>query len=596
MSVPTLEPSTDLSLRTEPLPVVPSGGQGRRNRRGTSFHFRLVAFALALMGVAVGISSLIAYRLKKQSLEASLAKELLAIVKTVAPLMDGDVHDRIRVGEVGSVSLSDEFTRLQEQLVRVKEGNALLSRGSPLYTLRKPDDFVISGELEFVVMTDPDESGQFFTGARYHAEPHLVTALAGTAASTGVYRDDEGVWISAAAPIRNSFGSVVGVVQADRPVDFFYAEARAVALKIFGGAASSLTIGAALAFFFARSLTGPIRRLAKATEAVARGNFGYRVPETRSDELGDLARSFNGMATELMFGRERENYQKRELLEANHRTEAVNRQLAEANRELETAVEEAQRLEEEARAGELAKTEFLATMSHELRTPLNGIIGFSQVLDSGGLNPEQLDCVRSIQQSGDRLLKTISAVLEYSQLDRGKRPREWGNVALRPLVMTAVATHRAAALGKGVEFALSVSKDLPTTVRADGPALQRILDVLLSNAVKFTATGSISVEITTERVAFPVRVPSGVLATEIDADLRVVVKDTGVGIAKGHRSRLFLPFVQGDGSTSRAHEGIGLGLAIAYKLARSAGGDLTVDSEGASTQGTCFRLVMPARC
>jgi signal transduction histidine kinase len=596
MSVPTLEPSTDLSLRTEPLPVVPSGEQGRRNRRGTSFHFRLVAFALALMGVAVGISSLIAYRLKKQSLEASLAKELLAIVKTVAPLMDGDVHDRIRVGEVGSVALSDEFTRLQEQLVRVKEGNALLSRGSPLYTLRKPDDFVISGELEFVVMTDPDESGQFFTGARYHTEPHLLTALAGTAASTGVYRDDEGVWISAAAPIRNSFGSVVGVVQADRPVDFFYAEARAVALKIFGGAASSLTIGAALAFFFARSLTGPIRRLAKATEAVARGNFGYRVPETRSDELGDLARSFNGMATELMFGRERENYQKRELLEANHRTEAVNRQLAEANRELETAVEEAQRLEEEARAGELAKTEFLATMSHELRTPLNGIIGFSQVLDSGGLNPEQLDCVRSIQQSGDRLLKTISAVLEYSQLDRGKRPREWGNVALRPLVMTAVATHRAAALGKGVEFALSVSKDLPTTVRADGPALQRILDVLLSNAVKFTATGSISVEITTERVAFPVRVPSGVLATEIDADLRVVVKDTGVGIAKGHRSRLFLPFVQGDGSTSRAHEGIGLGLAIAYKLARSAGGDLTVDSEGASTQGTCFRLVMPARC
>lgn len=115
-----------------------------------------------------------------------------------------------------------------------------------------------------------------------------------------------------------------------------------------------------------------------------------------------------------------------------------------------TAVEEAQRLEEEARAGELAKTEFLATMSHELRTPLNGIIGFSQVLDSGGLNPEQLDCVRSIQQSGDRLLKTISAVLEYSQLDRGKRPREWGNVTLRPLVVTAVATYRAAALGEAI--------------------------------------------------------------------------------------------------------------------------------------------------
>ncbi|MBL9208010.1 MAG: HAMP domain-containing protein [Opitutaceae bacterium] len=579
---------------TEPdVPVARIGGVSAA-RKGTSFHFRLIAFALALMGVAVGISSLIAYRLKKQSLEESLARELLAIVKSVAPLIDGDVHERVRPGESGSSSLSEDFLKLRDQLVKVKSGNALLSRGSPLYTMRKPDDFVISGELEFVVMTDPDDSGQYFTGARYHVEPHLLAALGGTASSTGVYTDDEGVWISAAAPIRNAAGTVVGVVQADRPIDFYYAEARSVALKIFGGAASSLTIGAALAFFFARSLTGPIRRLAKATEAVARGNFGYRVSESRTDELGDLARSFNGMACELTLGRERENYQKQELVEANRRTEAVNRQLAEANHDLERAVEEAQRLEEEARAGELAKTEFLATMSHELRTPLNGIFGFAQVLETTEMSKEQVECVGSIQQSADRLLKTISAVLEYSQLDRGKRPREWGNVTLRPLLSTAAAAHRNAALSKGLEFTFSIAPDIPTTIRADGPALQRVVDVLLSNAVKFTVTGSVGIAITAERAACPLPRAAGALASEIDADLHVVVTDTGIGIPAANRTRLFLPFVQGDASLSRAYEGIGLGLAIAHKLARSAGGDLLLVP--GDDRGATFKLVLPARC
>lgn len=563
-------------------------------RNGTSFHFRLIAFALALMGVAVGISSFIAYRLKKQSLEESLARELLAIVKSVAPLIDGEAHDRVQTVGSGSASESDDFMRVRELLVQVKASNALLSRGSPLYTLRKPDDFVISAELEFVVMTDPDESGRYFTGARYHVQPHLLTALGGVASSTGVYSDDEGVWISAAAPIRNDAGRVVAVVQADRPVDFYYAEARSVALKIFVGAASSLTIGAALAFFFARSLTGPIRRLAKATEAVAGGNFGYRVPESRTDELGDLARSFNAMACELTLGREREGYQTQELMEANRRTEAVNRQLAEANHELQTAVEEAQRLEEEARAGELAKTEFLATMSHELRTPLNGIFGFTQLMESTELSEEQVDCVGSIQQSADRLLKTISAVLEYSQLDRGKRPREWGNVTLRPLLTAAAAVHRSAALSKGLEFSSFVSPDIPTTIRADGPALQRVVDVLLSNAVKFAVAGTVSVTVTAERAAGPTSRTAGVLGSEIDADLHVVVADTGIGISSAGRSRLFLPFVQGDASLSRAHEGIGLGLAIAHKLARSAGGDLTFVSGG--NRGATFELVLPARC
>jgi len=574
----------------------PSGSASITPRLGqrVSFNFRLIAFAVVMMAVAVGISSWIAYRLKKQSLAESLGRELLAIVKTAAPLIDGDLHERVEGGLGDRKGVSAEFQRLREQLVRVKDGNALLSRGSPLYTMRKPSDFVISGELEFVIMTDANEAGEFFTGARYHVEPHLLQAFAGTAASTGVYTDDEGVWISAAAPIRNQTGEVVAVLQADRPVDFFYAEARSVALKILGGAASSLTIGAALALLFARSLTGPIRHLARATEAVAGGNLDYRVPERRSDELGDLARSFNAMAGELLLGRVREDGQKEALREANRRTEAANRQLAETNRELENALEEAQRLEEESRAADVAKTEFLATMSHEFRTPLNGIFGCAQLIESTELNAEQAECVQTIQRSGERLLSALSAVLEYSQLDRGKRPREWGNVNLRPLINSVAAVHRGAAISKGLEFVVSVDPELPTAIRADGPALQRVLDVLLSNAVKFTVKGSVTVSVGAERNRRPSSGVTGVLAGEIDSDLRVVVADTGSGIPPVARARLFLPFVQGDSSMARANEGLGLGLAIAYKLARTAGGDLTVRSE--FEIGSSFELILPARC
>lgn len=558
-----------------------------------SFNLRVLGFAAVLMAVAVGISSAIGYRLKKQSLEVHLGRELLGIVKSVGPLIEGDLHDQVRLGPSGELEGAAAFQQLQELLRRVKAGNEMVSRGSPLYTLRRPDDFVISGELEFVVMTDHDDSNQFFTGARYHAEPHLLRALDGIATATGVYVDSEGVWISAAAPIRNADGVVVGVVQADRPVDFFYAEARNQAVRIVLGALSSLAVGAVLAWVFARSLTEPVRQLARATDALAAGQWTHRVTAVRSDELGDLARSFNAMAERLMNAHEREENHRRALEHANAMKEAVNLRLAATNLELEEAVEEAHRLEEEARAGEMAKSEFLATMSHELRTPLNGVSGFAQLLESTELSAEQADYVKAIQSSGQRLLETISAILEYSQLDRGRRPQQWKNIALRPDLTSWMAPFRLAATAKGLGFEADLPDDLPSSLLIDASALQRSLEILLSNAVKFTASGRVRVRLTMDRQEIPGLGSNDLRARAWERHLCVAVEDTGPGIPVEAQGFLFMPFRQVDTTSSRAHEGVGLGLAIAFKLVRSVGGDLRLETS--SAKGSCFTLMFPVR-
>lgn len=167
---------------------------------------RLTGFALALISFSMGTAVLLNYYLSKKSLERDLGRELLAIVNSVAPLIDGDALGRIDHNTAGENT--SEFNKIRALLVKVRDGNGLKSNGSPLYILRKAEEFPATGNLEFVVMTDRDEHGHFFVGTRYHATAHNLVALAGNSTATGVYQDSLGLWISAAAPIRNSLGKV----------------------------------------------------------------------------------------------------------------------------------------------------------------------------------------------------------------------------------------------------------------------------------------------------------------------------------------------------------------------------------------------------
>ena len=174
------------------------------------FSARLVLFTAGLIALSVGFASMVVYVQSRAALEKHLAQELLAVVNSAAPLIDGDLHQIITLGADGEVSTPEEFAEIQKQLVRVKTANQLSGHGSPVYTLRRASDYAKTHELEFVAMTDRDRQGRWFVGNRYPERPQQRTALKGRASSTGIYQDAEGSWISAAAPIRDAGGNVVG--------------------------------------------------------------------------------------------------------------------------------------------------------------------------------------------------------------------------------------------------------------------------------------------------------------------------------------------------------------------------------------------------
>src|SRR5688572_18220513 len=296
--------------------------------RPSVFYLRLILFSTALIVVATAISSFIVLERKKRSLERSLGNELLAIVNSTAAAIDGDAHDEISRSDISEIDGREHFQAIRRHLLRVKNNNQLSGHGSPIYTMRKTADFLQTGDLEFVVMTDLNEWGHFFVGNRYRAQPHNLTALDGTPSVTGIYSDPEGSWISAAAPIRDAAGLVVGIVQADRPVHYFQKEVTRQAVALIPGALASILIASVLAMIFARRIVQPIDELVDATNRLADGDLAHRVSIRRKDELGNLARSFNTMADELSRSHKELEEEHLAVLRARERAEQVNSELS----------------------------------------------------------------------------------------------------------------------------------------------------------------------------------------------------------------------------------------------------------------------------
>jgi signal transduction histidine kinase len=224
------------------------------------------------------------------------------------------------------------------------------------------------------------------------------------------------------------------------------------------------------------------------------------------------------------------------------------------------------------------KAEFLANMSHELRTPLNSILGFSQLLlegDGGILTRDQRQDVDIIAQNGQHLLVLINDLLDISKLEAGKAQLHRGEVDVEPLISECVESVRSLAKTKKLELSATVSAEVGR-VFADGPKLKQVLLNLLGNAIKFTETGS--VRVTAERQG---------------AELRISVRDTGIGVPPEDAERIFESFQQGKSGISGKYQGTGLGLAISRQLVEMHGGRIWVKSTPG--QGSTFTFTIPQR-
>lgn len=251
------------------------------------------------------------------------------------------------------------------------------------------------------------------------------------------------------------------------------------------------------------------------------------------------------------------------------------------SRELEARVAERtqalQAATTEAQAANAAKSQFLAVMSHELRTPLNAIIGYSEIMRETAAEDERAQDIHDhdrVLAASNRLLHMINGVLDLAKIEAGRLDITISSVDVAALVRDAVDQVRHAADAQGSMITLDVSAGLGA-VLTDGFRLSQCLLNLLSNAVKFSPNGLISLSVgrVGDRIAF-------------------AVKDTGIGVSAEQSARLFQPFAQADGSTTRTYGGTGLGLAITRELAILLGGDVTLEST--LGEGSTFTLTISA--
>lgn len=302
--------------------------------------------------------------------------------------------------------------------------------------------------------------------------------------------------------------------------------------------------------------------------------------QVQQSELENLNVELEAQANKLQASEEELRVQQEELLEANQELEIRSQALEDKNQVILERNLEIQKKAEDLAISTKYKSEFLANMSHELRTPLNSILLLSRLLsenNEGNLFEDQIEYANVIQTSGNGLLTLIDEILDLSKIEAGKMTLIFDQIRLDEVLNDIQSLFGRMADEKGLNLIIEKDPKLPNHINTDHLRLQQILRNLVSNALKFTSKGSVTVTVRQHKEK----------AHYID----FVVRDTGIGIPIEKQQLVFEAFQQADGSTRRKFGGTGLGLSISKELAKLLGGSLYINSE--VTKGSEFIVTLP---
>jgi signal transduction histidine kinase/DNA-binding response OmpR family regulator len=319
-------------------------------------------------------------------------------------------------------------------------------------------------------------------------------------------------------------------------------------------------LGLVLALPMLLLVTRPLEALTAAMRHVrSTGDFSSVVTIDTKDESKLLVDAFNEMLAEIRSRGQR----------LAHQRDTLELQVRERTRQLEIATLAAESANE-------AKSDFLAAMSHEIRTPMHGMLVMTELLQTTELDRRQARFAEMISKAGRGLLAIVNDILDLSKIEAGKMQLE--SIPLEPTAVArdVVDLFAARAAEKGLALALEASPDVPPWIAGDPVRLNQILSNLVSNAIKFTEQGTVTI------------------ALDLSPDrqtLRLSVKDTGIGIPLALRARIFEPFSQAEQSTTRRYGGTGIGLTISRRLAEAMGGKISLQSEDGN--GSTFTCAIP---
>jgi two-component system sensor histidine kinase BarA len=306
-----------------------------------------------------------------------------------------------------------------------------------------------------------------------------------------------------------------------------------------------------------KNVANPVNSMVQAIDRIREGKLESRVSGQLVGELNFLKNGINAMAESLG------NYQDEMQGSIDQATVDLRESLEQfeiQNVELSIAKKKAQEVSK-------VKSDFLANMSHELRTPLNGVIGFTRQLLKTPLSDSQRDYLQTIDRSANNLLTIINDILDFSKLDAGKMVIESIPFSLREAIEDTLVLLAPSAHKKNIELSIKIPNTIPDSLLGDPMRIKQVMSNLVSNAIKFTAHGSVMIDVTFKTIN-----------TKRSA-IKITVSDTGIGMNNKQQKAIFNAFSQADQSITRLHGGTGLGLVICQRLAYEMKGDVGFSSQ-----------------